>query len=129
MVEDERTLGVVAEERVVERPVVRRIDLGHADDDVHAARARGLSHAVGRVAGYLDGLTGEERERGLRLRIRPAGERLRPHRRRIGGDERLGEDDELRALRGGLGGSLGEPLDRGGTVEDDRLDLDACDLH
>jgi hypothetical protein len=52
-------------------------------------------------------------KRLLGPRVGPAGERLRPGRRRIDGHERFGEDRELRALACSLGRARGELLDRG----------------
>ena len=51
-------------------------------------------------------------------RVVPAGERPRPARRRVAGDERLGEDDELRACAAASAVSVGELVDRRLAVED-----------
>ena len=105
-----------------------RIELVDADHEHDAVLLRDRGEAV-RV-GARDGerLPVEEREGGLRARVGPAGERLRPRRGRVGGHERLGEDDELGALSRGLGRPLGDAVDRARAVEDRGLDLDARDL-
>ena len=67
------------------------------------------------------------RERLLRAVVLPAGEGLRPARRRIDRHERLREDDELGAVAGGLRGERLEPVERRLAVEDDGLGLHAGD--
>jgi hypothetical protein len=127
VVERERALRVVVEERVVERPRPLRVDLGHAGHEPDAVLARDLAEAVGRRAGHLDRLLGETGEGRLRARVGPAREEPGPRRGRIGGDERLREDDELRARSGRLAGDLVQAREARLPVEDDGLDLSARD--
>ena len=113
------------EQRVVERSRPLRVGLVDADDEPDAVLARDRGEPVGVGARHLERLAVQERERLLRPRLGPAGERLRPRRGRVGGDEGLREDDELRAGGGRLRRPLGDPVDRAGAVEDRGLDLDA----
>ena len=61
----------------------------------------------------------ERGKRGLRPRIGPSGEEFGPGGARVGGDEGLGEDDELGAAPLRLGGQGGELVGSG-------RDRDAC---
>ena len=106
---------------------MRGVALGDAGHEPDLVLARELAEAPLRRTGYLDRLSGQQRERLLRALLGPAGERLRPDRGRVGRDHGLGEDDQARALGGGLGGRLAELLDRRVAVEDHRLDLGAGD--
>ena len=118
---------VVDEQRVVQRAVRLDVSLSHPGRNDGAMLARNLADPALARAGHGDGLTSEQRESRFRARIVPAGERLRPGRRRIGRKERLGEDHQRGAVARGLGGEHGQLLDRGVTIEHDRLGLDTGD--
>ena len=125
----EPAVGRVVQQRVVERPGALGVDLVHARDEPDPVLRGDLAEPVRRRPRHGDGLAREQPERGLRARIRPAGQRARPRRRRVRGDERLREDGELRACRGDLPGQLVQPVERALAVEDHRLRLHARDLH
>jgi hypothetical protein len=127
VVEREASLGVVVEKRVVEGAGPLGVRLGHAGDEPDAVLGGYLSESVGGGPGHLDRLLREAREGRLGARVRPPGEVPCPDRRRVGGDEGLGEDHELSARARRLGGALGEALDGRLAVEHDRLDLGAGD--
>src|SRR5207248_179594 len=128
VVEGELAGRRVVEERVVDRPRPLWLYLVDAGDDPDPELLRRRSDApLGRGAD-CDRLLREAGERLLRTGRLPAGEGLRPERRRIDRNECLWEDDELRAFAGNLGGHLLELVERRLTVEHDRLDLDARDL-
>ena len=75
-----------------------RLDLVHAGDEPDAELLRGGADPA--LGGRADGdrVLRELRERLLRAVVLPAGERLRPARRRVDGHEGLREDDELGAV-------------------------------
>ena len=127
VVERELARGRVVEERVVDRARTGGVDLVDPGDEPDAVLAGDRAQSVGIGARHLERLSVQERERRLRARIRPAGERLRPRRGRIGGNERLREDDEPRARCGGLGRAFREPVERRSSIEDRGLDLAARD--
>ena len=126
VLERETPVGPVVQERVVEGAGALGIDLGDTRDEPHAVRLGGRAEAVGCRARHRNGLLRDAGEGRLRALVGPAGEVLRPGRGGIDRDEGFGEDDELGALTGSLGGQLLELLQRGVAVEDDRLGLDAC---
>ena len=95
----ERAVGGVVEQRVVERRGPRGVDLGDAGDDPDAVLPRGGADPRLGLARDGDRLAGEQRERLGCARLGPARERLRPDRGRVRGDERLREDEQLRAAR------------------------------
>jgi len=76
---------------------------------------------------HLDRLAHEPCERRFRGPIRPRGEVAHPAVGRVAGDERLGEEHELRAGRGGVRRERVDALDRSLSVEDRRLGPDARD--
>ncbi len=125
MLEGELAVRAVVEERVVERPGAVTLDLVHADDEPDAVRAGDLGQALAPGAGNLDRLAGQHGERRLASFVSPAGEELRPRRRRIRGHEHFREDDELGAGAGGLADQSLELVERRGLIEHDGLDLDA----
>ena len=88
-----------------------------------------LAEPALRLARDLDRLAGEQRVGLLRALLGPARERPRPDRRRVGRDERLGEDDESRAVPGRLGRERRELVQGPLPVEDHRLGLDAGGGH
>ena len=127
MVERERAVGRVVEERVVDRPRPLGLDLVHAGDEPDPELARARAEALLGRRADRDRVLRDARERLLRAGVLPAGERLRPPRRRIDRHERLGEDDELGSVARGLGGETLELVERPLAIEDDRLRLDAGD--
>ena len=104
VLEDKRAVLVVDEQRVVERSVSLRVGLGHAGRDEDAVLTGDLTDPLLGRTGNGDGFAGEHRERRLRLRIHPAGERLGPGRRGIGRQVRLWEDHQRGAVARRLGG-------------------------
>src|SRR5207302_6489225 len=98
----------VEQKRVVDRPAV---ELVRADREPEAVRAGDLADPVGFRARNLERRAGELGPR--RLRVLPAGEEAHPAVGRVDGNERLREEDELRAFPGRLSGDLGDPVDRG----------------
>ena len=128
VVQRELAGGREGQQRVVERrPGPLGVDLVDADDEPDAVLLRRRTHPVDVRAGDLNRLACQPCERLLGRGGRPARELLRPDRRGVCGYERLGQDDELRALAGRL---AGEPLELGErrvAVEDRRLGLDAGD--
>ena len=90
VVERQAALGVVVEERVVERAGALRVDLGDAGDEPDAVLARDFPEPVGGGAGNLDGFLGEPGERGFGARDRPSppGAWPRPTTDRQGGRPR-----------------------------------------
>ena len=129
VVQRERAVGRVVEQRVVERAGPLGVDLVDAGDEPDAVLARDRAEPVARRARAPRPTRARAARRPPSRRVRPAGERLGPDRRRVRGDERLREDDELRARAGGLGGQRRELVERRLAVEHDRLGLDAGDVH
>src|SRR5918994_1093748 len=125
VLEDEAPVWPVVQERVVDRAGALGVDLRDARDEPHAVRLRSLTETVGSRAWHCHGLLRDAGEGRLRALVGPTGEVLRPGRGRIDRDEGLGEDDELGALAGGLGGQPLELLQRRVAVENDRLGLHA----
>src|SRR5439155_11376175 len=95
--------------------------------DAELTRGRADAQLGGRAD--RDRVLGDLCEHLLRARVPPFRERLRPPRRRVHGHERLGEDDELRAVAGSLAGELLEPVECRLAIEDHGLGLNAGDFH
>ena len=119
-----RAVGPVDEERVVERPAGALVD---ADREPDAVVLRDLAEAIACRAGHLDRLAHEARERRPGGGVGPGGQEPHPAVRRVAGDERLGEEDELGPGRRRLRGERVEALERPVPVEDRGLGLHARD--
>jgi hypothetical protein len=121
----ELSLRGVVEERVVERARPLGVELVDADHQPDPVLARDRPEPVRVRARELERLAVQERERLLGARRTPAGQGFRPHRARVGRDERLREDDEVRSAGHRLRGPFGDAGEGARTIEDRRLDLDA----
>ena len=100
----ERAVGSVVEERVVERRGARGVDLGDAGDDPDAVRSRGRADPRLGLARARRPTRGRAARTPRSRPARPSPRAPWPRPRRGRRDERLGEDEQLRAVPGGLGG-------------------------